>query len=782
MPKPNKNPDEQEIQANILAEEQDMEDELEEDVGAIPRKVTMKEFVEAEKAFNDLIDSEEIEFETMPFQPGNTKFVLTKRQRNALTGGVEELDKYFKREDSLSMAKEDNKQLKALHEAMKTILADGLDGLSEEQRNTAAKFNEIMNGAYNHDTKEIKTLIKHIWNFAGPYELDLSDLHTGLDMLGVMIGVPATYQGNTSADRLDIRTEKREGLAKRMAFEHPEEVTELLTNAEIAGLNDLRDKFAGTEIGEKLEQIKVIANDLKRNQSGDNSAKYDFEDHLKAADGLGTFLNTKGKNGKTNYDTIAETLLGKKQSTEQKKAFDMLLGQLNTVCSLDISVPYAIEAQEEYQWKKDQKKEADKERISAANAKLFGEDGKVHAWDKEFLSSVDFLADAIDALKKAKLDLNTENYTRMFGAANGLRELSATVRTNSAFEKLDVDNQQYVDALNLGKTLHRKQGDKTLYELLAETYEARGSSREDLNKTLTEMNDRLDMKIVIPGVKIDGQEAKPVIVEQLDPYTRKIKEVQRSAHRMQDPVSLKLALASILALRRMSVDPAHKGHTKIRTKAAQAKTIALKDTEAFKTLTKDMDILALRKKIEHPGNFDKDFISQLKKLDEAKYRDHLKNKDLRAKLASTATNAAEKMKQTGTGEYLLGVKRGSNSGMYDRAVLAMQRAGKKQDPATVMQSVQTVKEYLSNKMPPRKSPSGRERWKDCMEFLHAAMPEKEFEEYCNQINSARKAKVGSSNYIKPSDFIVQRNSVPAEPEKNKEELGTEAESSGRNSI
>ena len=57
MPKPNKNPDEQELQANILAEEQDMEDELEEDVGAIPRKVTMKEFVEAEKAFNDLIDS-----------------------------------------------------------------------------------------------------------------------------------------------------------------------------------------------------------------------------------------------------------------------------------------------------------------------------------------------------------------------------------------------------------------------------------------------------------------------------------------------------------------------------------------------------------------------------------------------------------------------------------------------------------------------------------------------------------------------------------------------------
>ena len=782
MPKPDKNPEEQEIQANILAEEQDMEDELEEDVGAPPRKVTMKEVVEAEKAFNDLIKSEEREFETTPFQTGNTKFVLTERQRSALAGGVKALDKYFKGESSI--ADKDNEQLRLLHGAMKTILTDGLDGLSEEQRNTVAKFNEIMDGEYHYDTsKEIKTLMRHIWNYEGTYLMSLQDLNTGLDMLGVMIGVPAEYEGNKRELRLGGRTGERMATVKGMAIKHPEEVTELLTNADIAGLSDLRDKFAGTEIGEKLGQIWNIADDLKKSQAGDNSGMlYDLEGHLEAADGLGTFLNTKGKNGKTNYDTIAETLLGKKQTSEQKKAFDMLLGQLNTVCSLDISVPYAIEAQEEYQWNKKQKKKADKERIDAANAKLFGENGTLHAWDTGFLDSVDFLADAIDDLKYAKLNMSTENYARMFGAANGLKQLVKTVRTNSAFEKLDVEDGKYVDALNLGKTLHRKQGDKTLYELLAETYEAKGSSKEELDKTLTEMNDRLDMKIVIPGRKIDGQEAKPVIVEQLAPYTRKIKEVQRSAHRMQDPVSLKLALASILALRRMSVDPAHKGHTKVRTKAAHAKAIALKDTEAFKDMTKDMDILTLRKKIEHPGNFDKDFTEQLRILDEAKYKERLNNPEFRNKLSATAKHTARKMNDTGTGVYLLGVKRGSNSGMYDRAVLAMQRAGKNQDAATIMQSVQTVKEYLSNKMPPRKSPSGRERWKDCMEFLHEAMPAEEFEEYCNQINSARKAKVGSSNYIKPSDFSAQRNSVPVEPEKKKEELETEAESSGRNSI
>ncbi len=41
-------PDAQELQANILAEEQDMEEELEENVGTPPRKVTMEEFIEAD--------------------------------------------------------------------------------------------------------------------------------------------------------------------------------------------------------------------------------------------------------------------------------------------------------------------------------------------------------------------------------------------------------------------------------------------------------------------------------------------------------------------------------------------------------------------------------------------------------------------------------------------------------------------------------------------------------------------------------------------------------------
>ena len=253
---------------------------------------------------------------------------------------------------------------------------------------------------------------------------------------------------------------------------------------------------------------------------------------------------------------------------------------------------------------------------------------------------------------------------------------------------------------------------------------------------------------------------------------------------MEDPVQLKMALASVLALRRMPVDPAHKDHKKVRTKAAYAKAMALMETEAFKALTKNMSVDDLAKKIHHPGNFDKEFTKKIKELDEAKYAERLKDKDFQKKVAASARNAARKMDQTGTGEYLPGVKRSSNTGMYDRTVLAMQRAGKNPDAATTMQSVQAVKEYLSNKMTRRKSPSGRERWKNCMEFLHEAMPADEFQAYCDQINKVRKAKEGSSDFVRPDNFIpeAQRNSVPAAPGKNMEDQNAEPEYSGRNSI
>ncbi len=59
------------------------------------------------------------------------------------------------------------------------------------------------------------------------------------------------------------------------------------------------------------------------------------------------------------------------------------------------------------------------------------------------------------------------------------------------------------------------------------------------------------------------------------------------------------------------------------------------------------------------------------------------------------------------------------------------------DPKKVSGAADTVKEYLRDKMTRRKREFGRQRWKDCMDFLKFAMPRKEFEDYCRQINRAR---------------------------------------------
>ena len=786
MPNPKKNaqggqPDVLENQPNILAEEQDMEDELEENVGTTPRKVTMEEYTGAEEAFNDLVKSEEVEYETTPFRPGKTKFVLTERQEYALEICVDEIGKYLEKERSFAK-EEANQKLLQLQQAMKKTMEKGLDSLNPEERKTISEYNEIMGSTY----RPTESLIDHIRDCKNPYELTMSNIHAGLDMLGVMTGIPAAYKGSKPEDYKEGRAKTRKKIIDNTVFKHPEEVRELLENADSAGLKDLTAQFKGTEIGKKLGLIGDIVGDLRQYKSGNNLGQYDIEKHLPPADELGTFLNAKDKNGKSNYDIIAESILAKKNGGEQKKAFDMLLGQLNTVCSLDIGVPFAIEAMAENEWKKNEKKKADRKRINDANRNLFGAERKVRARDKEFLESVDFLKDMIATTMRNKLDMGTEHYSKMFNAHIGFKDIVEKVRSNYANARLDEDSERYVDALDFGNTLHMKKDGKTLYEHLAEAYESKGKTREDLDNTLLEMSEKFGMKIAIPGQEIEGKTGP---VEQHTPYVKKIKEVQRSSNRMEDPVQLKMALASVLALRRMSVDPAHKDHKKVRTKAAYAKAVALMETKAFKELTKDLSDVELAKKIYHPGNFDKEFTKKLEELDLAEYNKRLQDKSCRSKLAHTARNSAAKMKETGTGVYLLGVKRGSNSGMYDRAVLAMQQAAKNPDAATTMKSVQTVKEYLSNKMTRRKSPSGRERWKDCMEFLHEAMPEEEFKEYCDQINAARKVKKGSSDYIEPKDFMpgAQRNSVPAEPEKKAEaekdqEEIAEGPGLGRNSV
>ena len=795
--------EEQEVQNNILLDDgdRDIEDELEENVGVPPRKVTMEEFVGADEAFDKLVSSEEYEIEKTPFRPGkDTRFVLTDRQKAALEGCIEEFDKYYNYEIVRHHGEKEtaNQKFLKLYGAMKKIVEPGvgLDGLNPEERKAIEEFNDTMNTEYSGDrdteNDRNRNLIEHMYNYHGTMDLKMSKINRGLDMLGVMTGKTADYMGNMADDYKSGRAEARKKHVGNMFYSKPAEVKELTDTAGEAGLAGLRNKFKGTEIGRKLDQINAIVDDLKDYKYGN----YSIGEHLKDADDLGTFLTKKGANGKTNYDTIAETILANKHGGEQKKAFDLLLGQLNTVCDLDIGVPYAIEAKAEYDWNHGQQKEVDATRIESLNQKLFGKDRTVHAYDKEFLDSVNVLQRMIKETLRNKIEERTENKTRMWQAHLGFEEIEDKVRNNSGYNKIKGSDPKYINVMDFGKTLQRKEGDKTLYELLAQTYESKGKTRADLDNTLEELNKRLDLKITIPGRKLEGEDVKPAKPEQSQPYLKKITEVQRSANRMDDPVQLKMALASVLALRRMSVDPAHQDHKKVRAKAAYAKAVALMETDAFKAMTKDMSVMDLAKKINHPGNFDKEFVNKIKEMDEAKYAERLNDKNFQKKFTATAKNASKKMDDTGTGVYFWGIKRGSNSGMYDRTVLAMQRAAKNPDAATTLQAVQTVKEYLSNKMTKRSSPSGQERWKNCMQFLHEAMPEDEFKAYCDQVNKVRKTKEGSPDFIEPDDFAPQvcRNSVSAEIGK-KKTIDTEAamdaeaetennatEMSGRNSV
>ena len=759
--------DVQDPQENIFAEEQDMEDEIDENVGVPPRKVTEEDVIGAEKAFEDLIESEEIELERTPFRPGkDTKFVMTDRQRYYLEDGIAQINKYLNKEKGLARTNEANQKLVKLRDAMNELVEVGLDGLSENDRKTIEGFNDVMNTQYFGDT----TLSQNIYDRKNPYDLEIGELLGGIDMLSVMTGIPATYKHRRPQKYINERTNIRTAKVEDTMRTHPEEGQEIKKTADLAGLEKLIEKFKDTEIGEKLGQINTIVKDLGDWKNG----SYYIYDHLKAADGFGTFLTQKGPNGKTNYDTIAEAILGKKQTSEKKQAFDLLLGQLNSVCTLDIGVPYAIEAKEAYDWDKGQVEWVNAQRIDELNKKLFGKDAEPSYADRDFLDSLSTMNRML--LKMIQADVynkRPEDTTKLSGAHRGFDKIVETMRSIYAGKKLDNTNEGIIHALNFGKTLHQEIGynGETVYELLARTYEQNGGTREELDSTLEKMNEKFGMKIVIPGKEVDGKKAQPVIVEQHEPYVRKIKEVQRASSRQYNVEDLKNSLAMVLALRRMSVDPAHKDHKKIRSKAAMGKAVAIKETAAFKELTKNMTIDELAKKIGCPGNFDKAYTAKVKELDIAKYKNMLQSEDYQKKMANSALKAANKMEETGTGVYMFGIKRGSNSGMYDRAVIAMKRAHENKDAATTFQSVQTVKEYLSNKMTKRHSPSGQNRWEDCMEFLHETMPKEEFEEYCREVNNVRDVKEGDKDFVKPEQFAPKAKQN-AGPEVQQEALQT----------
>ena len=87
--------------------------------------------------------------------------------------------------------------------------------------------------------------------------------------------------------------------------------------------------------------------------------------------------------------------------------------------------------------------------------------------------------------------------------------------------------------------------------------------------------------------------------------------------------------------------------------------------------------------------------------------------------------------------------------------------GVSKSPEEIKESVDIVKQYLSEKMPERNRSLSNERWGQCMMFLKETMPRSDFEEYCRSINIKRgvENKISSSKYISPEMFGYKKEPV-----------------------
>ena len=121
------------------------------------------------------------------------------------------------------------------------------------------------------------------------------------------------------------------------------------------------------------------------------------------------------------------------------------------------------------------------------------------------------------------------------------------------------------------------------------------------------------------------------------------------------------------------------------------------------------------------------------------------------------------IRNTRTGSYLgLGIiSRRHNSAGFERAFEALRtlkNSGPGPDDAVKRYwACQDILAYLDGKEKEPVRGFGRKRWEGFMTALAEAMPAKEFEEYCNKVNSIRGVadKPGSDRYIGPENFIKE---------------------------
>ncbi|MBO4863665.1 MAG: hypothetical protein J5517_04830 [Eubacterium sp.] len=104
---------------------------------------------------------------------------------------------------------------------------------------------------------------------------------------------------------------------------------------------------------------------------------------------------------------------------------------------------------------------------------------------------------------------------------------------------------------------------------------------------------------------------------------------------------------------------------------------------------------------------------------------------------------------------------GKNDREFDSTLESIRYISATQNASSqeVMQCVNNVKEYISDKMNARGA--DRTKWGLCMMFLKETMPRKEFEDYCRQINVSRgvENKPSSAKYVSPEMFGYKKEPV-----------------------
>jgi hypothetical protein len=117
-------------------------------------------------------------------------------------------------------------------------------------------------------------------------------------------------------------------------------------------------------------------------------------------------------------------------------------------------------------------------------------------------------------------------------------------------------------------------------------------------------------------------------------------------------------------------------------------------------------------------------------------------------------NVVAMLEMTGKGGYtnLEIIERSKNSERYEEAFEAVKEIQDKgyTDSKRIMEAVDTVKEYLKDKMTVRHRNFGNIRFHYFMTFLHQVMPSDEFEYLCYEVNKAR----GLLNSPKDSDYAA----------------------------